>query len=110
MPRRSKHSSFRGIQKQFLPKNQAPHQDPGEIALPETSSNVSASHRKLESNSNVCNYNMDTNISESEGMQIGVGYCLIDLGCLNEALASLHMCEDGKYLFVYIQFGLVLTL
>ena len=96
MPWKKKQHQFRGVAKQFIPVNSADSVS-SDVAV--CTVNVAdlnakpptASQKKLEQNSpNVFLNNY------FDGPVGAVGYRLINLECLEEAMSKLHMCKDGR--------------
>lgn len=84
MPKKIKH--FRGVQKQFLNI-----ENPGSTST--SQKKLTASNKKL----TLIN-DLEENLNDcmSDPAQRSLGYRIIDLKCLSEAMSRLHMCEEGK--------------
>ena len=95
MPRKSKHASFKGVAKQFLP-----HPLPANstcaissLAKVENKSLLQPSSFKRKFSSNAI---PEIDYSLSSASDRLSGFCLIDMKCLESPISKLHMCKDGK--------------
>ena len=100
MPTLNKRSKFRGVAKQFLGDINVPvsvSNDAATDTVASSSKRIStASEKKLSAELGIISVQEDNLLDSS---QKSVGYRIVDLQCLSDAMSRLHMCEEGKLLF-----------